>query len=143
MARRSTGRRAPMLVVAALLLMASLPPPASGASITLTAQADASVLAGSPTTNRGTLASLRVRNSSTMSYLRFDAPDLGPGETVKMASLQVYARGDSQCLAGVQVQRSANDTWAETTITWRNRPGTTGPILATGPGARRGTRAST
>ena len=132
MARRSTGRSPSVLVIAAALLMiASLPPVASAASITLTAQADATVLAGSPTTNRGTLASLRVRNSSTMSYLRFDVPELAPGETVTRASLQVYARGGSQCIAGVQIQRSANDTWAETTITWRNRPGTTGPILAT------------
>ena len=143
MARRSTGRSAPTLVVAALLLMASLPPPASAAPITLTAQADASVLAGSPTTNRGTLASLRVRNSSTMSYLRFDVPDWLPARPCR------WHRCRSMRAPAASAPPASRSSVQRTTHGWKPPShGGTGRALPgrssrRGPGARRGTRAST
>ena len=105
--------------------------PASASTTTLTAEADAFVLSTSPNANKGTSTSLRIRNNIRFSYLRFDVPELPPGEAVSKATLQVFATSDSKCALGAEIFRAASDTWGETTITWINQPGPAGPVLAT------------
>ena len=121
-----------MLVAAALVLtsMAVLAPPSIAASMTVPAEADAFVVKSTPTINRGTASTLRIRNAGKVSYLRFNVPALPAGETVTAATLQVTATSGSQCTLGAEVIRAASSTWSEATITWANQPGTTGAVLA-------------
>ena len=72
---------------------------------------------------------LRVLNDSKRSYIRFDVPALASGETVTSAILRLPATSIARCSLGVDVYRSANDTWGEKTITWLNQPGPTGNVL--------------
>ncbi|OFW77858.1 MAG: hypothetical protein A2Z48_05870 [Actinobacteria bacterium RBG_19FT_COMBO_70_19] len=118
-------------MVAALAALTGIVVPASASTTTLSADADAFVLAGSPNANKGTVASLRIRNDIKIAYLRFDVPEFPPGETVSRATLRVFASSDSKCGAGAELIRAAADDWGETTITWTNQPGPAGPVLAT------------
>jgi hypothetical protein len=49
---------------------------------------------------------------------------------VSRTTLRVYAASPGRCALGVDVLRTANDTWGETTIDWNNQPGSTGSVLA-------------
>ncbi len=82
--------------------------------------ADAYVLQSKPNTNFGTSLSLRADSSPiTRSYLRFVVGGLN-GATVDSVKLRLYANSSST--AGFAVNALANNTWAETTITYTNAP---------------------
>jgi hypothetical protein len=117
-----------MALIAVLALMAGLQAPASAATVTVPANADSFVVSTAPSGNRGTATSLKIRNNTKITYMRFVVPDLAAGEKVESANLRIFAT-PSRCTSGVEVLRAANDTWGEKTITWRNQPGPTGPVL--------------
>jgi hypothetical protein len=117
-----------------LLASVAVSPSASAAVIPVDAQADAFVNLNQPTTNKGGSASLKVRNSIKEIYIRFPLSGLPPGESVANATLRLFASSDPQCALGVQVLRAASDSWSENTITWNNRPGSTGGVLSTASG---------
>jgi hypothetical protein len=119
-------------VIAIFAMMAGSLAPASAATTTVPATADAFVLSTSPTANRGTALTLKVHSGTKISYLRFNVPALSAGETISAATLRVFATTTSKCTLGVEVLRAANDTWGEKTIKWDNQPGPTGSVLATG-----------
>ncbi len=103
------------------------------ATNTVGAVADAHVNAAYPTTNYGTAAALRVDGSpAKRSYLRFTVAGLTG--VVSKATLRVYA--NSSLSAGITVNRVADNSWGETTITYGNAPamgsamGTTGAVTA-------------
>lgn len=130
------GRRSAAALTGALAVMMTTIAPASSTSVTIAAEADALVVAASPTANRDDATSLRVRGDSKVSYLRFDVSALPPGEQVASVTLRVFAATSSGC--GVQVLRAASNSWAETTIDWNNQPGPSGQILSTRAWASRG-----
>jgi len=119
-----------MLVIALFAMMAGSLAPASAATTTLPASADAFVLSTSPNANRGGALALKVRSGTKITYMRFNVPALSGGETISAATLRVFATTSSKCTLGVEVLRAANDTWGEKTIKWSNQPGPTGPVLA-------------
>ena len=92
---------------------------------TFQADADASVLSGSPNGNYysgnlvvGFNASLRREQA----YVHFDFPGIPAGASFESASLQLrnYSGGSSQSIA-IRVDR-ARDPWSETGICFNNRP---------------------
>ncbi|MBA3737054.1 MAG: DNRLRE domain-containing protein [Actinobacteria bacterium] len=117
------------LLVAAMLAIANLPTRAASTT-TIPADADSFVLSTRPTANKGTATTLRVRNDTEITYMRFRVSGLPAGHEVSAATLRVYASSAGKCALGVDVFRAANDTWGETTISWNNQPGPTGPVLA-------------
>lgn len=102
------------------------PPPASG-SITLSAVADAYVRDGSTYAgqNFGTATQLQVKKGNTGwnrdAYLRFDLSSVAG---VGSAKLRLFGKLDntSAASAGFTIYNAANTSWAETGITWNNRP---------------------
>jgi hypothetical protein len=128
---KALGTTAAALLVAAMLTIATLPTQASASTTVVPADADSFVLSTSPNSNRGSATSLKVRNSTKIMYVRFTVPGLPTGEEVSDATLRVYATSPGRCALGVEVLRTANDTWGETTIRWSNQPGPTGSVLAT------------
>ncbi|WP_299442025.1 DNRLRE domain-containing protein [uncultured Phycicoccus sp.] len=97
---------------------------------TFPAAADSWVDANSPTTNRGTQKTMRVDASpDRRGYVRFDVSGLAG--TVTSAVLRI--RANSTHSAGFEVRDVADDSWAETGITYSNAPspgsllGTSGP----------------
>jgi hypothetical protein len=124
-----------------LLMLGTLLVSASAATMTAAAAADAFVLSSSPTANRGSNTSLRIRAGQRITYVRFNVPSVDPGTAISSATLRIYASNASRCgTGGVHVLRASNDTWGERTITWSNQPGSTGPLIAaaswTGSGYR-------
>jgi hypothetical protein len=117
------------LVVAASGLIASTPGASPATLGPVQASADAYVLSSDPNAKRGGDTVLRVRTTLKVAYVRFDVPALPSGETVTSAVLRLRARSGTGCAQGVEVLRSAGDTWGEKTITWRNQPGPTGSSL--------------
>jgi hypothetical protein len=113
-----------LIVVAALLI--GLPVLTSAAVSTLEANADSFVLSTNVRANKGTAASLKIRNGTKVAYVRFDVPALPPGEQVGGVTLRLYAT-PSNC--PLEVLRAANDAWGERTITWGNQPGSLGSIV--------------
>ena len=113
------------VVLALLALVAShgplAPPPVSAATpLTIVADADARVNEARPRTNYGTDSRLRVDGDSggvLESYLRFTLS--GVSGAVRRATLRLYA-GDGST-KGPAVHATSND-WAETNLTWHNRP---------------------
>ncbi|MDQ4108528.1 MAG: DNRLRE domain-containing protein [Actinomycetota bacterium] len=128
---KALGTTAAALLVAAMLTIATLPTSASASTTVVPADADSFVLSTSPNSNRGAATSLKVRNSTKITYVRFTVPGLSTGEVVSGATLRVYATSPGRCALGVEVLRAANDTWGEKTIRWSNQPGPTGSVLAT------------
>ena len=99
----------------------SVTTPNAPQSITLAPVADARVQEANPATNYGT-GSLRTdAGPSIESYLRFDVGVL-PGQ-VQSAKLRVYVTAGS--VDGPAVYPTGAG-WAETGLTWANRPGRTG-----------------
>jgi hypothetical protein len=82
--------------------------------------ADAYVNAGSPSTNYGTLATLRGDGSPVVrSYLRFNLQGLTGAVT--RATLRVFANSSSG--GGTDnIQSVSDNTWGESTITYANAP---------------------
>ena len=97
--------------------------PATSTTVTFDVAADAHVEEGSPTTNFGRASKLEVVDGSRRSetYLRFTLA--GVGGTVKSAKLRVYVWNDGSN-NGPAVY-GAGSSWAESTVTWANRPGRT------------------
>lgn len=81
--------------------------------------------------NFGSSSSLQVRRSSTdssrESYLKFS---LGSVSTISSAKLRVYGKLSASLSSGlgVSVLSSTNTSWSEGSITWNNRPATTGIV---------------
>ncbi len=127
-------RRAAALVGGALIVptvVVHVAAPAAASVTTVTAEADAFVMASRPTANRGTSGSLRIRNTVKVSYVRFTVPEPPSGMRLAGATLRVFATTGSACALGAEVLRAARDDWGETTINWNNQPGPSGPVLAT------------
>ena len=112
------------------------PPPPPSTTTTTTAPpapptsflpvADARVEQANPTANFGSASTLRVDNSPySESYLRFDPSGLSG--TVVDARLRFFATNGSG--NGPKVFATTN-AWAETTITFNNRPGSVGAVVA-------------
>lgn len=129
--RMKLATRITCVSIACLLWMVHLVSPASAATATLTADADAFVDAGSASRNYGDSSLLRVRADVRVSYIRFNVPSVPSGEQVETATLEIYARSRDACSLGVEVFRAASDSWKESTINWKNQPGTIGGALAT------------
>jgi hypothetical protein len=88
---------------------------------------------GSPTTNYGSLTTLRVDGSPIIrSYLRFDLQGLIG--TVTRATLRIFA--NSASTSGSVANGVSDNTWTESTINYNNAPplgsalGSSGPITA-------------
>jgi hypothetical protein len=128
---RSLRRRIVGTVVAMLVMSASMLVSTSAATSLVSAQADAFVMSTSPRANKGSAASLKVRNDVKQAYIRFEVPALAPSTQVTRATLRIYATTPAKCSLGVQVFRAASDTWSEATINWNNQPGAVGSALAT------------
>jgi hypothetical protein len=103
-------------MIAVIAMTAAFEAPASAATVTVAANADSLVLSTDPNANRGGSTFLKIRNNTKITYIRFNVPALAAGETVKSATLRVYAT-PSGCTLGVEVLRAANDSWGEKTIT--------------------------
>jgi parallel beta-helix repeat protein len=87
-------------------------------SLVLYAVKDSYVVATDPSTNNGSLNSLRTdADPLTRSYLSFEVPDFSG--TILSASLRVYA--NSTNLAAYSLYTSTNN-WAEDTLTYSNAP---------------------
>jgi len=88
---------------------------------------------GSPTTNYGSLTTLRVDGSPIIrSYLRFDLQGLSGAVT--RATLRVFA--NSASTSGSVANGVSDNTWTESTLNYNNAPplgsalGSSGPITA-------------
>jgi hypothetical protein len=87
--------------------------------VTVNPNADAYVDATYPSTNYGTLTSLRTDGSPIVnSYLRFSVSTLSGA--VSKATLRIYA--NSSLSVGYVLHAVSNNTWSETTITSGNAP---------------------
>jgi calcineurin-like phosphoesterase family protein len=135
---KALGTTAAALLVAVMLTMATLPTRASASTITVPAVADSFVISTSPNGNRGGAISLKIRNATKITYIRFNVPDLAAGEEISSATLRVFAASGVRCTLGVEVLRAANDTWGEKTIKWVNQPGPTGSVLVSATSATSG-----
>lgn len=94
------------------------PTPAGGNS-TFTPTADAYIESSNPSTNYGSLTTLRADGSPDIrSYLRFNIQGLSG--TVTNATLRVYA--NSSANSGYEARSVSNNTWTESTITYNNAP---------------------
>jgi hypothetical protein len=90
-------------------------------TVSVVASADSYVAAGSPGSNFGTAAMLRVDASPVeMSYLKFDLSAYA-GRTLTSATLQVGV-SDSGSGGKQSVRLVADDSWTETGVTYSNRP---------------------
>ena len=129
----SYSSRTAMTLAVTLPAVTGLVAPALGATVTFTPVADAFVNRNQPNDNKGSSTVLRLRGDAKRSYLRFNVAGLPSGESVTKATLRVFATSGPMCAQGAQVLRAANDTWGESTITWNNQPGPTGPVLGSAP----------
>jgi chitodextrinase len=101
-----------------------------GGSVVLPPVADAYVSAASASTNYGKATTLRVDGSPlTSSFLRFGVA--GVSGPVSSVVLKVWA--NSNLAAGYSVDRVADDSWGETTITAANAPAVGSQIGLSGP----------
>ena len=86
-------------------------------------------------TNFGSVADLQVRKSSYAGQTRWGLLtfDLTSLTTVRSATLRLYGKLDSTAnpSLAVQVFAAANAPWAETGVTWSNKPAVSGPALGT------------
>jgi hypothetical protein len=100
-----------------------------GETVTLTATEDSYVVSGS-TANFGNDAVLAVDNSPvTVSYLKFDLSAYA-GRTITAATLQLRCT-TSGSTGQQRVKLVADDSWAEGTITFANRPALDTTVLGT------------
>src|SRR6266508_3359093 len=94
-------------------------PTSTGNIFTFTPLADAYVNSGSPTSNYGSLTTLRADGSPDVhSYLRFSVQGLTG--TVTRATLRVFANSASSL--GCDANSVSNNTWTESTINYNNAP---------------------
>ena len=101
-------------------------PPASGASLTFIAEADARVKQSSPDKNYGTAATLQVDKSPDLeSFIRFTVT--GVSGPVQSAQVRLYAT-DNDTSNGPVIY-ATDSSWNEKEITWNNRPAPTSEAL--------------
>ena len=111
-------------------------PPNCGSQQTITANADAWIQQGSPSSNKGNDSTLKVMSKGPSNNLRaivrFPMPALPEGCIVETATLQLNA---SAATGGrtLQAQR-LTATWTENAVTWANQPATTGVAAVTTSG---------
>jgi hypothetical protein len=86
--------------------------------------------ANNPTTNYGTLSTLRTDASPIIrSYLRFDVQGLTG--TVTKATLRIYANSASS--QGCTANSVTDNTWSETSINYTNAPAVGSALGSSGP----------
>ncbi len=94
----------------------------------IVAMADSYVAADKPTTNYGLSTALRSDGSPILwSYLRFDLGSIQG--TVTRATLRFLPNANHS--TGVEVHRTSNNAWTETSITYANAPSFDAAIVAT------------
>ncbi len=132
--RRRPRGRVLMHISGALTAFALIVPASAGAATTVTvgAVADSYVSGNSPSSNNGSNSLLNVdANPLAISYQKFDLRAYA-GRTLLSAALQV--RTADKSLSGSSgrqnIKRVGDDSWSESTITYRNRP-----ALGTGVGS--------
>jgi hypothetical protein len=104
------------------------PPPPAPLPITVEPEADARVAEGSPTANFGNQSLLEADNSPVVqSFLRFNVA--GISAPVTRARLRLYAT-DPTGNGPVLYRADPNALWAETGITWNNKPARVGGAVA-------------
>jgi PKD repeat protein len=101
--------------------------------------ADAHVKSTSPSSNYGTLTSLRLRNGGTTSdtyrsYLKFDVSGLSDGAT--SAKLRLFVTDNSPDGGSIF---KVGSTWTERGITWANAPAIAGSSLGSAGATANGT----
>jgi lysophospholipase L1-like esterase len=101
-------------------------------SATVVPTADTCINNGTPSTNRGSSASLCARGNGAASFLRFNLP-VGPaGKRLVGATLRVHTTYDpSAGSPDTQQIRLGTDSWSESTLTWNTRPSLAGAVLGT------------
>lgn len=108
------------------------PPPT-----TVTASADSYVNEGAPSANYGSGSYLAVRGSMLyQTYLRLSLPSAPSGQVLKEAELQIQTT--SQSFAGTTDEHTVRPVigdWAESTVTYNNRPQPSSTVLGTLSGA--------
>ncbi len=115
---------------------APAPPPVecNATTATYSANADAWIDQGSPTTNKGDDSNLKVMSKSganLRALVRFAVPaDLPEGCVVESATLRLFA-GSSRTGRTLQALQ-VNSAWTESNVTWNSQPATTG-TAATAP----------
>jgi parallel beta-helix repeat protein len=106
-----------------------------GPQQTLTASADAWIDQGSPSSNKGSDAVLKVMSKSNVNLrglVRFDLPALPGGCSVQSATLRIYA---SSSAGGRTIHvLQLGGSWAEGGVTWQNQPATTGSAVTASSG---------
>jgi parallel beta-helix repeat protein len=109
----------------------SITTPGIPASITFTPEADTYVNAGSPTSNYGSMTTLRADASPDVrSYLRFNIQGLG-GQLISEARLLIFAiTASSQGISGNVV---ADNNWGELTTNYNNAPAVGNILDSSGP----------
>jgi len=115
---------ASLIALAGLVAVVATSSPASAATTTFTATADALVREADPSTAFGTTTALRVDGGTdpdVQTYLRFSVAGLSGN--VQSATLRLWATSPTNNGPSVFTTSS---TWGESTITWANRPGLTG-----------------
>jgi hypothetical protein len=111
---------------------------ASPGSQTLTTpSADSWIDESDPTKNNGTDSNLYVQtktpNLNQRTLVTFALPALPAGCSVTSATLQLYAKS-SEGTRTIEAYRAAS-SWSEATVTWNNRPGTTGAPATSASGS--------
>jgi hypothetical protein len=113
------------------------PPQCTAGTVTYSADADAWIDQGSPSSNKGTDSSLKVMSkagANLRSLVHFALPAALPeGCVVQSATLRLYAgsfRG-GRTLQALQV----TSAWTENDVTWANQPATTGAAATTASGS--------
>jgi Cadherin-like domain len=102
-------------------------PPPPGSTLTFAATHDAQVRSSTPTTNYGSLATVRLGGEGTTTtyrtYLKFDVSGLTG--SVTGVKLRLFATDASSNV--VHVLPVADTTWTEGAITWDSKPATGTP----------------
>jgi hypothetical protein len=112
------------------------PPVDCGATQTITANADSWIDESSPSTNKGTDSSLKVRSkngaSDSRTLVGFALPATPQGCVLQSATLRVNAGSavNGRTLQALRV----TSPWSEGTVTWSNQPSTTGAAATTSSG---------
>jgi parallel beta-helix repeat protein len=120
-----------LFAVAALIAMMVASDSVDAVQSAFTPVADTYVNEASPGSNYGSNSTLRVDGSPIVnSYLRFNVQGLSGG--ISSATLRVFANSSQS--VGFQVHDVANDTWAESGITFSSAPPISAAVLdSTGP----------
>lgn len=138
-----TGWAASLTVTSNKLTTWTSPAGCTPGTTTVSAEADSYVDQDSPSSNYGNATDLKVRapllgiggidlGGVRQTLVRFTLPDAGLC-SVTLAKLRLYT---STAAAGRTLEAlRLNGSWAEGTVTWSNKPATTGTAVTTTSGA--------